>query len=222
MIKEYLRELLPAHVRRHLRPGATATIEVHRHATEPWRVTLVDTGEETDDRRPAASASLPYVERRATSASPTATASPTSTSTALHRLPPRARHARRRSPRCSRPAASARSTSTATGSAASRRSRAATARWINGGFFVLRPSVARLPRRRRDGLGAGAAARPRRPTASSACYRHDGFWQPMDTLRDRQIARGALGLGRAAVADLGLVTPTTRSTPPSGAAGASS
>ena len=38
---------------------------------------------------------------------------------------------------------------------------------------------------RRDRLGAGAAAAPCRATASSRAYHHHGFWQPMDTLRDR-------------------------------------
>ena len=65
------------------------SIEVHQSTAEPWRVTLVDTGDETmtggrlQARRRPTSAT-----RR--SASPTATASPTSTSTALiefHREP---------------------------------------------------------------------------------------------------------------------------------------
>ena len=35
-------------------------------------------------------------------------------------------------------------------------------------------------------------------------YRHDGFWQCMDTLRDKQAARGAVGVGRGALEGLGL------------------
>ena len=58
---------------------AGGEMEVHRSETEPWRVTLVDTGERDDDRRAAASGCSPTSATR-TSASPTATASRTSTS----------------------------------------------------------------------------------------------------------------------------------------------
>ena len=57
--------------------------------------------------------------------------------------------------------------------------------WINGGFFVLEPEVARLHRGRRHDLGARAARAPRRATASSPPTATTGFWQPMDTLRDK-------------------------------------
>ena len=42
-----LRQLLPAHVRRDVRHGATTSMEVHQQQRRAWRVTLVDTGEET-------------------------------------------------------------------------------------------------------------------------------------------------------------------------------
>lgn len=68
--------------------------------------------------------------------------------------------------------------------------------WVNGGFFVLEPGVfdyidddatvwerAPLERLARDGqLGA---------------YRHDGFWQPMDTLRDRMVLENMWTSGKA-------------------------
>ena len=56
--------------------------------------------------------------------------------------------------------------------------------WINGGFFVLSPEV-------------GATSRATRPIwerepmerlageGQLAPYRYDGFWHPMDTLRDK-------------------------------------
>lgn len=56
---------------------------------------------------------------------------------------------------------------------------------INGGFFVLDPSVIDLI----DGPDTIWEREPLEQLASSgelAAYRHDGFWQPMDTLRDRQ------------------------------------
>ena len=59
--------------------SAAAGCEVHRSETEPWRVTLVDTGEQHPDRGPAAGACC-HTSATRISASPTATAWPTSTS----------------------------------------------------------------------------------------------------------------------------------------------
>ncbi|MGN6358163.1 MAG: glucose-1-phosphate cytidylyltransferase [Novosphingobium sp.] len=58
-------------------------------------------------------------------------------------------------------------------------------RLINGGFFVLDPSVVDLvegPQTiwEREPLEQLAAA------GELIAYRHEGFWQPMDTLRDKQ------------------------------------
>jgi glucose-1-phosphate cytidylyltransferase len=56
---------------------------------------------------------------------------------------------------------------------------------INGGFFVLDPSVVDLV----DGPETIWEREPLECLASSGelmGYRHDGFWQPMDTLRDKQ------------------------------------
>jgi glucose-1-phosphate cytidylyltransferase len=57
--------------------------------------------------------------------------------------------------------------------------------WINGGYFVLEPAVIDLV----DGDGCVWEQGPLNHLASSgqlSAYRHHGFWQPMDTLRDRQ------------------------------------
>lgn len=56
--------------------------------------------------------------------------------------------------------------------------------WINGGFFVLNPSVF-------DYIEGDATVWERGPLEGLAkngqlrAYRHQGFWQPMDTLRDK-------------------------------------
>lgn len=56
--------------------------------------------------------------------------------------------------------------------------------WINGGFFVLEPDVF-------DYLDGDACVFEREPLemlareGSLGMYRHAGFWQPMDTLRDK-------------------------------------
>ena len=57
--------------------------------------------------------------------------------------------------------------------------------WINGGFFVLEPAVI-------DRIAEDATIWEQEPLRSLAddgqlcAYRHDGFWLPMDTLRDKQ------------------------------------
>ncbi len=56
----------------------------------------------------------------------------------------------------------------------------------NGGFFVLKPSVGRYL----AGDSTIWEQEPVRELAAAdqmAAYRHEGFWQPMDTLRDRQV-----------------------------------
>jgi glucose-1-phosphate cytidylyltransferase len=56
--------------------------------------------------------------------------------------------------------------------------------WINGGFFILSPKVIRLMR-------DDSTVWEREPLEQLAkddqlrAIRHDGFWQPMDTLRDK-------------------------------------
>ena len=56
--------------------------------------------------------------------------------------------------------------------------------WVNGGFFVLEPEVI-------DRIDGDATVWEQDPLRSLAAdgqltaYHHYGFWQPMDTLRDR-------------------------------------
>ena len=57
--------------------------------------------------------------------------------------------------------------------------------WINGGFFVMEPTVF-------DRLTDDSTILEREPLESLAddgelgAYKHHGFWQPMDTLRDKR------------------------------------
>lgn len=58
--------------------------------------------------------------------------------------------------------------------------------WINGGFFVLSPEV--LDRIADD--STVFEAEPLQGLADEgqlSAFRHDGFWQPMDTLRDKRL-----------------------------------
>jgi glucose-1-phosphate cytidylyltransferase len=58
--------------------------------------------------------------------------------------------------------------------------------WINGGFFVLEPKVL-------DYIPSDDTLWERGPLESLAsagelrAYRHEGFWQPMDTVRDMRL-----------------------------------
>jgi glucose-1-phosphate cytidylyltransferase len=68
--------------------------------------------------------------------------------------------------------------------------------WINGGFFVFEPEVF-------DYLDGDDSVLERAPLERLAAdgrlmaYRHTGFWQPMDTLRDREQLETLWSSGRA-------------------------
>jgi glucose-1-phosphate cytidylyltransferase len=160
---------------------ASGDVEVHRSATEPWRVTLVDTGEDTMTGGRLKRA-LPYVDdedfcftygdgladidisalvafHRQQKCIATVTAvQPPGRFGALDVEEGRVRRFEEK-PRGDHGA-------------------------TNGGFFVLSPGVGRY-------LADDSTVweqEPVRDLAESgelACYRHNGFWQPMDTLRDR-------------------------------------
>jgi glucose-1-phosphate cytidylyltransferase len=68
--------------------------------------------------------------------------------------------------------------------------------WINGGFFVLSPKVV-------DYIADDATSWESEPLMQLAAerelmaYRHRGFWRPMDTLRDKNQLEELWALGRA-------------------------
>lgn len=68
--------------------------------------------------------------------------------------------------------------------------------WINGGFFVLEPSV--LDRITSDATSWEQDVLPQLAADHQlSAYRHAGFWQPMDTLRDRTRLEELWQSGRA-------------------------
>jgi len=68
----------------------------------------------------------------------------------------------------------------------------AQAGWINGGFFVLEPDVRKYIEEDMEPFESGALPRMVSDNNLSA-YHHDEFWQPMDTLREKQeLAKFAL------------------------------
>ena len=68
--------------------------------------------------------------------------------------------------------------------------------WINGGFFVLNPSVI-------SRISDDASVWEQEPLISLAeegklmAFKHEGFWQPMDTLRDKRLLEGLWQSGNA-------------------------
>jgi glucose-1-phosphate cytidylyltransferase len=68
--------------------------------------------------------------------------------------------------------------------------------WINGGFFVLSPRVI-------DRIGGDSTFWEREPMESLAkdgqmsAYFHHGYWQPMDTLRDKMHLEELWSMGKA-------------------------
>lgn len=68
--------------------------------------------------------------------------------------------------------------------------------WINGGFFVLEPGVM-------DYIGGDATTWEQEPLKNLAgdgmlsAYKHTGFWQSMDTLRDKMYLEGLWNSGKA-------------------------
>jgi glucose-1-phosphate cytidylyltransferase len=68
--------------------------------------------------------------------------------------------------------------------------------WINGGFFVLEPQALDL-------VAGDETVWEREPMeqlaerGQLAAYRHEGFWQPMDTLRDKQTLESLWNAGQA-------------------------
>jgi glucose-1-phosphate cytidylyltransferase len=67
--------------------------------------------------------------------------------------------------------------------------------WINGGYFVLEPEVIDLI----DSDSVIFERKPLEVLASSgelSTYKHHGFWQPVDTLRDKTYLEDIWASGR--------------------------
>ena len=68
--------------------------------------------------------------------------------------------------------------------------------WINGGYFVLEPEVV-------DYIADDSTVWESEPLEKLAyneqlsAYKHDGFWQPMDTLRDKNYLEDLWKSGKA-------------------------
>jgi glucose-1-phosphate cytidylyltransferase len=68
--------------------------------------------------------------------------------------------------------------------------------WINGGYFVLEPQVADYIKSNAEPFEVGAL--PRLASSNELmAFEHDGFWQPMDTLRDKELLENLLRTNKA-------------------------
>jgi glucose-1-phosphate cytidylyltransferase len=169
-------------------------MEVHERKSEPWRVTLVDTGEDTMTagrlRRVA-----PYLEGEEsfcfTYGDGVADVDVTAL-IAFHR-----RHGREATVTAVRPpgrfGSLLREGESVRGFVEKPRGDGG---WINGGFFVLSPRAIRR-------IAGDHISWEGEPIASLAAddqlraYEHTGFWQPMDTLRDKTQLEELWTSGRA-------------------------
>lgn len=68
--------------------------------------------------------------------------------------------------------------------------------WVNGGFFVLEPSVLNRIEGNYSIWEQGPLVSLARD-GQLAAYKHNGFWQPMDTLRDRVLLEELWASGNA-------------------------
>lgn len=57
--------------------------------------------------------------------------------------------------------------------------------WINGGFFVCQPEVMDYIDKGNDVIFERAPLEKLAKAGQLHAYKHEGFWQPMDTLRDK-------------------------------------
>lgn len=68
--------------------------------------------------------------------------------------------------------------------------------WINGGFFVFQPEIFNYL----DGDQCSLEREPLETIAAAgqmAAYKHTGFWQPMDTLREKNLLEGLWNANQA-------------------------
>jgi glucose-1-phosphate cytidylyltransferase len=162
---------------------AANTTTIHRNAVEPWRVTLLDTGLETmtGGRLRRIRAHLGAEPFCMTYGDAVATVD-IGRLTAFH-----AAHGRLATVTAVRPPARFGALKIEDHTVRSFEEKPKSGSdWINGGFFVLDPAAL-------DTIDGDTTVWEKEPLELLArqgqlmAYEHDGFWQPMDTLRDKRV-----------------------------------
>ena len=170
-------------------------MEVHHRKAEPWRVTLVDTGESTltGGRLKRVGEYVKHDEAFCFTYGDGVADVDIGRLVAFHRA--HGRHATLTATRAPARFGAIEVTPDAAVTAF-REKPVGEGSLVNGGFFVLSPKV--LPM-----LPDDETIWEREPLERLAAegqlraYRHEGFWQPMDTLRDRQMLEDLWQSGRA-------------------------
>ena len=161
----------------------TNKMEVHRENAEPWRVTLVDTGEhtQTGGRIKRVLPLLAGDSVFALTYGDGVTDLNIAEELAFHRA-----HGRRATVTAVRPAKRFGAITLEGDRVVSFQEKPDNdGGWINGGFFLLSPSVGEL-------IDGDKTVWEREPMEALAqrdelrAFTHNGFWHPMDTLRDKQ------------------------------------
>lgn len=170
------------------------SMEVHRENVEPWRVTLVDTGEHTMTGGRLKRV-LPHVAGEdffALTYGDGVTDLNITEEVAFHKA-----HGRRATVTAVRPAKRFGAISLDGDKVVSFVEKPDNdGGWINGGFFLLSPSVGEL-------IDGDATIWEREPMQALAetddmrAFVHNGFWHPMDTLRDKTFLEEEWSAGRA-------------------------
>jgi glucose-1-phosphate cytidylyltransferase len=193
VIKEYFANyfLHMADVTFHL---AENRMEVHREMAEPWRVTLVDTGDATQTGGRLKRV-LPYVRNEkifALTYGDGVADIDLSSQLAFHKA-----HGRHATVTAVRPAKRFGAITIEGERVLSFQEKPADeSGWINGGFFLLSPCVGDL-------ISGDDTIWEREPMETLArtdqlrAYVHHGFWHPMDTLRDRTFLEEQWANGKA-------------------------
>ena len=169
-------------------------MEVHRESAEPWKVTLVDTGETTMTGGRLKRV-LPYVADEpffALTYGDGVADIDISAEIAFHKA-----HGRDATVTVVRPAKRFGAVTIEGDRVTSFREKPEDdGGWINGGFFLLSPKVVDL-------IEGDATVWEREPMEALAkadamrAYLHPGFWHPMDTMRDRTFLEEEWASGRA-------------------------
>jgi glucose-1-phosphate cytidylyltransferase len=171
------------------------SMEVHHHTAEPWRVTLVDTGLQTQTGG-RLKRILPYVQDEEafcmTYGDGVGNVDITRTID-FHRA-----HGKLATVTATQPSGRFGSLEMA-GEAVTdfQEKPVGDGQWINAGFFVLSPKVGEY-------IASDATLFEQEPLRTLAkndqlrAYRHRGFWQPMDTLRDKNTLEKLWTAGDAA------------------------
>jgi glucose-1-phosphate cytidylyltransferase len=160
-------------------------VEMHRNASEPWRITLIDTGANTMTGGRLKRV-LPYVkdeENFCFTYGDGVSNVDISALLAFHK-----NHGRLVTLTATRPTSRFGALDIAEDGAVTQFTEKppGDGRWINGGYFVLSPKVGAY-------IKDDTVPWERQPMETLAregqvaAYKHDGFWQPMDTMHDRNL-----------------------------------